>query len=478
MELHYKKNNLLQEQADVYVVTVFKDKINYRARGPRTVLTRQTVQGRANDGGLRIGEMDRDCLIAHGMSNFIKESMMVRGDQYEMAVCNKTGCVSIYNESKNIFLSPMADGPLKFVSNIDDNMNIVNVSKYGRDFSIVKVPYAFKLLIQELQAMNCQMRIITEDNVEQLTSLTAGDDIKILGFNNLEEVAEKTKDNDIESKRQTFINANHLDMLDKLLEKTPSAQPLSNDNNYFPDESNLYNKPYDDEMNQNLRPFDQEEVIDPRKSQYRFNPGDLVMFEGDPEPRTTYKIIEFDDEEMKYITMAIDGEYSGKYRDSDMDELETPPKSPSYGPKSPDYNPFTPEPVSMSPLSLTPIDDNIPENTGFRDYNTGFRDFGDELEEEDYDSDSKTYEDDRNAPNYLERPPLSNTPSPDLIYERETTDEGENSKGEKILNRISSLDKREVDNKGLERLSSIENDKDEGEDEEDGQRSGNKKKIV
>ena len=178
-----------------------KDKVNYRARGPRTVLTRQTVQGRANDGGLRIGEMDRDCLIAHGMSSFVKESMMVRGDEYEMAVCNKTGCVAVYNESKNIFLSPMADGPLKFIS-VDDNMNIVNVSKYGRDFSIVKVPYAFKLLSQELQAMNCQMRIITEDNVEQLTSLTAGDDIKILGFNNLEEVAEKTKLNDIETKRQ------------------------------------------------------------------------------------------------------------------------------------------------------------------------------------------------------------------------------------------------------------------------------------
>ena len=67
-----------------------------------------------------------------------------------MAICNKTGCIAIYNESKNIFLSPMADGPLKFVSNVDDNMNIVNVSKYGRDFCIVKVPYAFKLLNQEL----------------------------------------------------------------------------------------------------------------------------------------------------------------------------------------------------------------------------------------------------------------------------------------------------------------------------------------
>ena len=83
-------------------------------------------------------------------------------------------------------------------------MNIVNVSKYGRDFSIVKVPYAFKLLMQELQAMNCQMRIITEDNVDQLMNLTEGDDIKLLGFNNLEEVAEKIKDNEYEANSLKF----------------------------------------------------------------------------------------------------------------------------------------------------------------------------------------------------------------------------------------------------------------------------------
>ena len=112
-----------------------KDKINYRARGPRTVLTRQTVQGRANNGGLRIGEMDRDCLIAHGLSGFIKESMMVRGDEFQITICNKTGCIAIYNEENNIFLSPHADGPIKFVGNLIEDLNVVNISKFGRDFS-------------------------------------------------------------------------------------------------------------------------------------------------------------------------------------------------------------------------------------------------------------------------------------------------------------------------------------------------------
>ena len=168
-----------------------KDKINYRARGPRTALTRQTVQGRANNGGLRIGEMDRDCLIAHGLSGFIKESMMVRGDEFQITICNKTGCIAIYNEENNIFLSPHADGPIKFVGNLIEDLNVVNISKFGRDFSVVKVPYAFKLLMQELKTMNIQMRIITEDNIDQLLTLTEGSDISKLtngAFINLEQV--------------------------------------------------------------------------------------------------------------------------------------------------------------------------------------------------------------------------------------------------------------------------------------------------
>ena len=82
---------------------------------------------RANDGGLRVGEME-DGLIAHGATSFLTESMMKRGDEYEMAICNKTGCIAIYNEPKQLFISPMSNGPIKF-SNVENKLNVVNVTK-------------------------------------------------------------------------------------------------------------------------------------------------------------------------------------------------------------------------------------------------------------------------------------------------------------------------------------------------------------
>jgi DNA-directed RNA polymerase II subunit RPB2 len=149
-----------------------KDKINYRATGRRSALTRQTNQGRANDGGLRIGEMERDGIMGHGLSYFLNESYMVRGDQYYMAVCNKTGTIAIYNPNKNLFLSPMSDGPLTFNRTPEGEPILDVFSRFGRSFSLLRVPYALKLLIQELQVMNVQMRIITEENVDQLLNLS------------------------------------------------------------------------------------------------------------------------------------------------------------------------------------------------------------------------------------------------------------------------------------------------------------------
>jgi DNA-directed RNA polymerase II subunit RPB2 len=170
-----------------------KDKINYRARGPNTVLTRQPVQGRANDGGLRIGEMERDGVMGHGCSAFLNDSFMTRGDEYFMAICNKSGGIAIYNKELKLFLSPFADGPIQFNQTINnvkkgETLNIENISKFGRSFSIVRVPYSFKLLIQEVQAMNIQMKIITENNIDQLLNMGYSDNIQVLLHRNNEDL--------------------------------------------------------------------------------------------------------------------------------------------------------------------------------------------------------------------------------------------------------------------------------------------------
>ena len=188
-ELLYNGMTGEQLEAEVYIGPNYymrlkhmvKDKVNYRAKGPRTQLTRQPVSGRANDGGLRIGEMERDVMIAHGATDFLRESMLDRGDQYYMAICNKTGAIAIYNPDKNLFMSPIADGPLKYVESLDGKeMNVEHITKYGRSFSVVRVPYVFKLLMHELQAINIKMCIITEDNINQFDNMNFSKNISLL----------------------------------------------------------------------------------------------------------------------------------------------------------------------------------------------------------------------------------------------------------------------------------------------------------
>jgi hypothetical protein len=120
--------------------------------------------------------MERDGVIAHGAAYFLRQSMLERGDDYQMAVCNKTGMIAIYNPAQNLFMSPMADGPIQFADTLTsaDNqaLNVEKVTRFGRSFSVVRVPYAFKLLMQELQAMNVQMRVLTEDNIDQIASMS------------------------------------------------------------------------------------------------------------------------------------------------------------------------------------------------------------------------------------------------------------------------------------------------------------------
>ena len=292
-----------------------KDKINYRARGPRTALTRQTVQGRANNGGLRIGEMDRDCLIAHGLSSFIKESMMVRGDEFELAICNKTGCIAIYNESNNIFLSPMTDGPIKFVGNLVDDLNIVNISKYGRDFSIVRVPYAFKLLFQELQAMNVQIRIITSDNVDQLLTLTKGNDILKLTkekYQNFEQLQ-----NDISSKQ--FKDKGEF----VIKEKTPIEEAYEEKSVVFDNEG------VDTYIPQQTEEDDGEDLQNIPDINEPLKPGDLVRLQGISKlngenlslDKTTYKLLMYDNNDLDWSMEAINGEFVGELKNHPVENI-------------------------------------------------------------------------------------------------------------------------------------------------------------
>jgi DNA-directed RNA polymerase II subunit RPB2 len=135
--------------ADIFIGPVFYqrlkhmvvDKQHSRSIGPMVNLTRQPAEGRARDGGLRFGEMERDCMIAHGASKFTKERTYDVSDKYKVNVCKMCGLIAVYNEKLHIHLCKTCNNRTEFVE--------------------VKIPYACKLLFQELNTMNIAPRIYT-----------------------------------------------------------------------------------------------------------------------------------------------------------------------------------------------------------------------------------------------------------------------------------------------------------------------------
>jgi len=117
------------------------DKQHSRCIGPMVNLTRQPAEGRSRDGGLRFGEMERDCMISHGASRFTKERMYDVSDKYSVHVCKKCGLIAIYNDKKHIHLCKICENKT--------------------EFSYVEIPFSCKLLFQELIAMNIVPRIMT-----------------------------------------------------------------------------------------------------------------------------------------------------------------------------------------------------------------------------------------------------------------------------------------------------------------------------
>jgi DNA-directed RNA polymerase II subunit RPB2 len=128
------------------------DKQHSRAIGPMVNLTRQPAEGRSRDGGFRIGEMERDVMLAHGISQFCRERLYSASDKYSVHVCKKCGMMASYNDGSSRRLH----------SKSDMTVYLCNTCENTTHFARVEIPYAFKLLSQELQAINVVPRIITE----------------------------------------------------------------------------------------------------------------------------------------------------------------------------------------------------------------------------------------------------------------------------------------------------------------------------
>lgn len=147
-----------------------QDKINSRGAGRREVRTHQPTGGRGNEGGMRIGEMERDAVLAHGVSLFLQESMMKRADATDFWICNGCGTIPIYNEREALFVCPMCDGPVEFGGDSEENITLIKPLKRSRvSFSKIAMPFALKLLDQELTAFTgTGFRYVTERSVGRL----------------------------------------------------------------------------------------------------------------------------------------------------------------------------------------------------------------------------------------------------------------------------------------------------------------------
>lgn len=139
-----------------------EDKMHSRDIGAVTALNKQPTGGRSIGGGLRIGEMERDAILSHGTALFLKETMGDRSDSSDFYICNGCGFIGMVNTNKKIYHCYSCNSTQITYKNGMMHKEQIETSK--NDFSKIQIPYAMKLLTQELDTLSIGSRIITKSS--------------------------------------------------------------------------------------------------------------------------------------------------------------------------------------------------------------------------------------------------------------------------------------------------------------------------
>ena len=258
-------------------------KINIRDSGPRTDkegipipsnlynTVRQSVAGRARGGGLRLGEMERDALLSHGILGFLKESYIDKCDKFIIQVSKTTGEITISNPEKNLFYDNMKDGITSYQVNDNTTYNnitndkIIGVNLYNQktvDFVNLIIPYTFKLFIQEIQGLGMSVKLDIYklfkkkyndenefDNNNEIMEITEEDIDTILNINNDEdETDEDETDEDETNEDETNEDETNEDETNE--DETNEIMNGGNENQENIDENNEdIDKEYNDDDN-------------------------------------------------------------------------------------------------------------------------------------------------------------------------------------------------------------------------------------